>query len=261
MDQCRLDFCTSIALDHIDLCAAHYAQQRGGKDLTPIGSNWKREQRLCQEENCQNISQAKNWCRAHYLQQYHDQEFREVTQHEHLKCKHDECDHIATTRGFCLVHSKATHNRPQCKFDTCSLKSDSRGYCKTHYAQLLRGEEPHDIRPWGKYQKGTIVCGVASCSKSARSNGYCSVHVSKVSKYNMTPEQADYWFGIKKCQACGGTKRLTVDHDHSCCNGRTSCGKCIRGVLCSNCNVALGNAHDNITALEGLIAYLEATKR
>src|SRR4029077_2130187 len=33
---------------------------------------------------------------------------------------------------------------------------------------------------------------------------------------------------------------LAVDHDHNCCPGAHSCGKCIRGILCGTCNSALG---------------------
>lgn len=33
---------------------------------------------------------------------------------------------------------------------------------------------------------------------------------------------------------------LHVDHDHSCCTGPKTCGKCIRGLLCSHCNRKLG---------------------
>lgn len=34
---------------------------------------------------------------------------------------------------------------------------------------------------------------------------------------------------------------LSVDHDHSCCPGQKTCGKCTRGLLCNNCNTLIGN--------------------
>lgn len=43
-----------------------------------------------------------------------------------------------------------------------------------------------------------------------------------------------------RCAACGSTEDLKIDHDHTCCPARTSCGKCIRGYLCHECNTAEG---------------------
>src|SRR6266496_914731 len=37
-----------------------------------------------------------------------------------------------------------------------------------------------------------------------------------------------------------GHALLTIDHDHDCCPGSASCGKCIRGFLCGLCNSAIG---------------------
>src|SRR6202034_170241 len=52
-----------------------------------------------------------------------------------------------------------------------------------------------------------------------------------------------------KCAACGslesGTKSgvWSVDHDHGCCPSsdkkERTCGKCVRGLLCTPCNLAL----------------------
>lgn len=46
------------------------------------------------------------------------------------------------------------------------------------------------------------------------------------------------------------------DHDHNCCSGLKSCGRCRRGLLCHKCNRALGNVNDSPEKLEGLADYL-----
>lgn len=43
------------------------------------------------------------------------------------------------------------------------------------------------------------------------------------------------------CGICGQrVARMHMDHDHNCCPGTRTCGKCIRGVLCHRCNLGLG---------------------
>ena len=54
-------------------------------------------------------------------------------------------------------------------------------------------------------------------------------------------------------------KAIVIDHDHSCCPGSTSCGKCVRGVLCGECNLMIGLGKDRqdilVSASEYLIKY------
>lgn len=51
-----------------------------------------------------------------------------------------------------------------------------------------------------------------------------------------------------------------VDHDHACCPGKRSCGKCVRGLLCERCNTLLGYADDRVETLEAAVGYLRAWK-
>ena len=66
-------------------------------------------------------------------------------------------------------------------------------------------------------------------------------------KYHITPEYYDVLLKEQNfcCVICHKpevikNRKLAVDHNHSCCSGATSCGKCIRGLLCYHCNVILG---------------------
>ncbi len=66
--------------------------------------------------------------------------------------------------------------------------------------------------------------------------------------------QEDYEALVNKsqgaCEVCGDTEgRLCIDHCHDT--------KKVRGMLCHNCNTALGLIKDNKETLRSLIQYLE----
>lgn len=52
-------------------------------------------------------------------------------------------------------------------------------------------------------------------------------------------------------------KNLHVDHDHACCPSNRSCHSCRRGLLCAECNMALGLLRDNTDTLARLVEYLD----
>lgn len=58
------------------------------------------------------------------------------------------------------------------------------------------------------------------------------------------------------CHACQERPAANIDHDHNCCPKRFSCGKCVRGVLCIQCNTAIGLLQDSVDILKRVIAYI-----
>jgi hypothetical protein len=82
-------------------------------------------------------------------------------------------------------------------------------------------------------------------------------------RYGVTVE----WYDKKLAEQGGGCaicdlrpsgKNLSVDHDHSCCPGRKSCGKCLRGLLCQRCNAVLGYLETTLGSPKRLVEFLNA---
>lgn len=95
-----------------------------------------------------------------------------------------------------------------------------------------------------------------------------AVRRAKLRVYSLTPEEWDRMFAAQNgvCKVCrrpesvvikGQVCRLAIDHDHRCCPGKFSCGKCIRGLLCSPCNRAARLLDDDPLRARALADYLE----
>lgn len=87
---------------------------------------------------------------------------------------------------------------------------------------------------------------------------------SVLKRYNLTLADYDAMLAAQGggCAICGAKepggvgKRFAVDHDHACCPERMkSCGKCVRGLLCTYCNLHL--AGEDLQRLRNAVGYLE----
>jgi hypothetical protein len=166
-------------------------------------------------------------------------------------------------------------------------KSRKSGYgtkckdCAKKYVKLIR---PFDADTKGCPQCGEILA-IAAFDKSSSGDGYQTAcrdcrkdikarweennrhrrfFIQLKTKYNLSQERYEELYSLQggSCAICmvpffaGANEVPHVDHDHACCPGRKSCGKCIRGLLCKACNTGLGNFKDDQRLLGFAQLYL-----
>jgi hypothetical protein len=95
--------------------------------------------------------------------------------------------------------------------------------------------------------------------KREKKNKMNSKHPPAWKRHSLTEEK---WTDLinkhnGKCHSCKERNASSIDHDHSCCNGnRSRCGNCVRGVLCNQCNTALGLLNENKEYIIKLAQYI-----
>lgn len=136
-----------------------------------------------------------------------------------------------------------------CTFQNCFNRLHSRGLCRGHYSQMWNGKELKELGPRGRKSLWNgITCKITNCKRNAIAIGLCSRCYSRIRELNVTIEKLNTLSDV--CEICGTEdSRAHLDHNHS--TGE------IRGVLCHQCNIALGMIKENKTIAENLIKYIE----
>lgn len=173
-----------------------------------------------------------------------------------------------------------------CLFPDCGNKHGSGGYCAGHALQLKKGKQLTELRRYhdstARDADGNRFCGTCSAWKQPdqfhrtanTADGLASRCVDcrrgrKLAE-NFRLSQAEYDRMLTAqgggCAICGGASRngaaLSVDHDHACCETKgKSCGECVRGLLCEDCNRAIGMMRDEPARLRAAAEYLEGHQR
>lgn len=102
-------------------------------------------------------------------------------------------------------------------------------------------------RPFRKGRKTCLVCAEAN-RKARRRYGINKYGLSEDAFRQLSREQG----GV--CAICHNVQRdarLAIDHDHNT--------NVVRGLLCTACNVGLGNFKESMLILESAIVYLNST--
>jgi hypothetical protein len=112
---------------------------------------------------------------------------------------------------------------------------------------------PDDKRHGTSIGYGYFMCRCDKCSQYQRMS-----HIKY--NFNMSEDQYSTLMNIQGgvcavcCEEFDGAPH--VDHDHTCCDKKYTCGNCVRGLLCSNCNWMIGHSRDSSEILMKGAVYL-----
>lgn len=135
------------------------------------------------------------------------------------------------------IKSHRGGNKKPCSVEGCEKTHYAKSYCRMHYARMDRHGSTESLNGIVQDKK---------TYKYAKQELTYRREYMLMYKYRLTKEQ---FLEMAKdgCNICGKTQErsMQVDHDHSCCSGQGStCGKCVRGVICNRCNQTVGK-YDN----------------
>lgn len=152
------------------------------------------------------------------------------------------------------IKSHRGGNKKPCSVENCQKTHYAKTYCRMHYARYQRfGTTERKNKPVGK-------------DNIYYFNGKKYSNRAYFLKYKYRLEMSEYTErAANGCEICGDkpNNSLHVDHDHNCCNGQITCGKCVRGIICNRCNKAVdkyetGLMRPDYPDLDKIREYVEA---
>lgn len=212
--------------------------------------------RVCSFSGCPREHAARGWCNSHYRQWRQGGPVRPLKEPRSVA-------------------------EPPCKYAGCDATLHyAKGWCKSHYLQSWYGFEIRPVRrktgivasPNEDGEKQCARCRLWKpaeeyhpASKPGRLQSKCK-RCERDARFQAVYNVDILWYEdvLRRqggCGICGKVdgedKYLSVDHDHSCCPGDRSCGICVRGLLCSRHNRALGLLGDSVESVKKALIYLE----
>ncbi len=147
------------------------------------------------------------------------------------------CGEEKSEADFYADKTRPDYLHPQCRACSAARKRASN--------RRIRTQDPET---WARRRRGYVA------RYKTRHPERMKRHWRKqqLRKHGITPEEFDEMAADQRglCLVCEEKpERLYVDHDHAT-------GK-VRGLLCVNCNFALGHAKDSIEILHKLVRYLK----
>jgi hypothetical protein len=160
-----------------------------------------------------------------------------------------------------------------CKIDECGRpRFDATGFCRPHARQWRQHGEivsvatrrVHPIEERDGLRRCRTCRQWKEPGKFIRQrSSECRRCLELPVRYGITFDQFELLFATQGsvCAICGtdapGGKwqQWAIDHDHGCCSKTPACGRCVRGILCNNCNMGIGYFADSADRLTKAATY------
>lgn len=256
--ECTVEGC-GTARYALGLCAAHYSRLRKSGITGPpeTGVFKYPADAACSVDACDRRPRARGMCQAHYLRWFNGSQAMDST------------------------ISKRNWAGAPCPFPGCTRKASGEGYCNGHRAQLKRGQA---LRPLqvktdprtrdAEGRKWCITCltwkpvddfskersrpdGLHTrCKRCMRSRALQAKFGIDIDRYERLLASQGGGCAICRAVPTKHARAFAVDHDHSCCPTQETCGECVRGILCSRCNLMIGSLGDDPEVLVSMARYL-----
>jgi hypothetical protein len=164
-----------------------------------------------------------------------------------------------------------------CSFAGCTAprrRVQAARYCEQHASSVRYALQPSYRKPAAEFK--CDLCGSVQRLLRNKRRPYCGSCnerfagvVAQAAAHRVDVATLTAWIKRGTCGLCerplylgkgkGGAQGFAVDHDHQCCDlGRNSCGRCVRDLLCTSCNVSLGHveAVANRAGINTVLRYL-----
>lgn len=203
----------------------------------------------CSIEGCTSPVAGRGWCSKHYQRWVRHGDPEHPTRYttsraQETQCSVPGCPDIAWARGWCRLHwtrwkrkgdpGPADHLVARRDGESAARKCSECG-CEKPVEDFLE-----DPRHPGRRLSLCAPCRTLRYRDQTRAR-----------RYGISPKEYEQRLASQGggCAVCLSTVRLCIDHDHAT--------GVIRGILCDNCNVALGRLGDDPERIGRLAAYVE----
>lgn len=230
--------------------------------------------RKCSFPGCHRPHHANELCHSHDMQVRKGKPLKAIVFAKDVPCSADDCTLPSKVKGVCQKHYGAQFNLKRklatahpcrsCDGGTAYGKSAICGECKASKRETEVLDSPA-LRK-AKFQSEKGECEVPTCDRVVAANTMrtgtlasrlCVRHSADASSKTLDADGYVKLVSPGRCEACGSRDRIAVDHRHDHHDHHAKmCPGCIRGLLCSDCNSALGLLSDSALRVEGLLSYI-----